>query len=357
MNLSDMGWSPSYAAAHAALNLEHTAPARVIVETRRQYGLKAESGDYQAEVTGRFAHEVSARADFPVVGDWVAAELLDDGRARIHAVLPRHSRFSRKAAGPVTEEQVLAANVDTVFLVTGLDHDFSLRRIERYLVTAWDSGARPVILLNKADTRDEPERYIDDVGTIAHGVPVHALSALTGDGMEALRVYCTPGATLAVLGSSGVGKSTIINALFGEARQATQAVREDDSRGRHTTTHRELFFLESGAMVIDTPGMREFAPWTDEAGVAEGFADIEALAEACRYRDCTHENEPGCAVRAALASGELDHGRIRGYRNLQREARWLDRKQDEQARRAESRKWKNIAKMGRQRRRFEERNP
>jgi ribosome biogenesis GTPase len=268
--------------------------------------------------------------------------------ATIQQVLPRQSQFVRQAAGTVTAAQVVAANVDTVFLMSGLDGDFNLRRIERYLVTAWDSGAHPVVVLNKTDACADLAGAIAAVSAVAPKVPSHAISAMTGTGLEQLTPYLAPGQTVALIGSSGVGKSTLTNALLGTAQQATQAVRADDSRGRHTTTRRQLIPLPSGALLIDTPGLRELQLWSSGSGLADTFGDITALAAACKFRDCQHQDEPGCAVQAAIATGDLRLQRLLSYHKLQREQAWSDQRQNTQARLNSKRRWKHITKAIRQ---------
>ncbi|NLV39691.1 MAG: ribosome small subunit-dependent GTPase A [Candidatus Hydrogenedentes bacterium] len=320
-------------------------PARVVCEHREAYVAAGASGDLWAELSGRFRHEHPARAEWPAVGDWVAVSPREEeDAATVHAVLPRRSRFSRTAAGDRTEEQVVAANVDVVFLVTSLDGDFNLRRLERYLTVAWDSGARPVVVLNKADLCGEVDARVAEAEAAAPGAPVAVLSAATGRGVDALRALLPPGATGALLGSSGVGKSSLVNALLGRERQAVRAVRADDSRGRHTTTQRELIPLPGGGLIMDTPGMRELQIWSDDDGLETAFADVEALAAQCRFADCTHENEPGCAVRAALEGGTLDGGRFRSYEKLRREIRYQELRQEQSARQIEKTRWRGIAK-------------
>jgi ribosome biogenesis GTPase len=261
----------------------------------------------------------------------VIVRVSDDGtRAVIEAVLERRSKFSRKAAtGPsnVMEEQVVAANVDTVFLVAGLGFDFNVRRLERYLTTAWESGAQPAIVLTKADLYPEDvDLAVAETEAVAFGVPVHAVSGITGEGVATLEPHLRPGTTVALLGSSGVGKSTLVNHLAGRVVLETQDVRSD-GRGRHTTSHRELVLLPGGALLLDTPGMRELQLWTTES-LDTSFADIVELAGQCRFSDCSHNSEPGCAIKAALAGGTLDQERWRSYQKLQRELRALEIRQD-----------------------------
>lgn len=339
MLLEELGWNPYFAAMWNAQEKEETwAPARVVSQQRSLWRIAGEfSGGHLAEVwagaSGKLREAAEADGDWPAVGDWVAAELcVGEQRCRVHAVLPRRSQFVRKVPGKRLEQQVLAANVDTVFLVAALDGDFNLRRLERYLAQCWESGANPLIVLNKQDQCVDVAACAAEVGSIARGVPVLPMSAQTGSGVDALRAFLALGQTVVLLGSSGVGKSTLVNHLLGRQAQATQAVRESDSRGRHTTTSRELLRLPGGALVIDTPGLRELQLWEANEGVTEAFADIEELAAECRFRDCRHETEPGCAVQAALAVGTIEASRLENRRKLQREQEFLRRKVDPQAR-------------------------
>ena len=271
--------------------------------------------------------------ELPAAGDWVAvAARHDEGAGTIHAVLPRRSAIVRKAAGNPTEAQVVGANVDTVFLVTSLNDDLNLRRLERYLATAWESGAQPAILLTKADLCDDPAAAVLDVQAIAYGVPVHAVSTVTGEGIDELGAYLGEGKTIALIGSSGVGKSTLVNRLAGREVLATQEIRESDGRGRHTTSHRELVPLPGGGLVLDTPGMRELQLWESSDGMQEAFDDVEELVDACRFADCGHGVEPDCAVQAALADGSLAPERYESWVKLQRELEHLERKQGGRAR-------------------------
>jgi ribosome biogenesis GTPase len=333
MTLEDLGWTPRFADAFAPHQAAGLEPARVSLEHTHIYRVIAPSGERLARVSGKLRHEASRRADFPAVGDWVAIEPAAAGaEARIRAVLPRATHFSRRAAGNPTEEQVLAANVDVVFLVSGLDHDFNPRRIERYLVTAWESGATPVIVLNKADLVADPQAYAAQVHAIAPGVAVMIVSAKVLDSLDALRGELTLGRTAALLGSSGVGKSSIANALIGDEILRTHEVRDWDSRGRHTTTGRQLIPLPGGGILIDTPGMRELQLWDATDPPVEAFSDIAALADSCRFRDCRHATEPGCAVIAAAANGTLDPARLGSFRKLQQEQSYVAAQQDERAR-------------------------
>lgn len=345
IDLTRLGWNARFAEAFAPYAERGLLPARVSLEHTHIYRVFAADGEMLARVAGRLRHHASARSDYPAVGDWVAIEPdAHGGDARIHAVLPRTTRFSRRAAGDVTEEQIVAANIDTVFLVGGLDGDFNPRRIERYLVVAWESGASPVIVLNKSDLADDLHARIDEVAALTPGVPLHAVSCRAPATLDVLRPYLGEGQTVALLGSSGVGKSTIVNRLIGRDVLRTRDVRESDSRGRHTSTSRELVLLDDGGILIDTPGLRELQLWETGGGLAGAFDDIDTLAQECRFRDCQHRAEPGCAVLAALAEGRLTAERLGSFHKLLGEQAYQARQQDERALIDEKRKGKIGAK-------------
>jgi ribosome biogenesis GTPase len=292
--------------------------------------------------------------DLPAVGDWVVIRSRPEGgRAMIHAVLPRRTSFARKIAGSRTEQQIIGANIDTVFLVTSLNQDFSLRRIERYLAVALESGANPIIILSKADLCDRVTDSLAEVQSVARGVPIRIISVITGDGLQEITQYFECGQTVALLGSSGVGKSTLINHLTGVEDLKVQTVRASDDRGRHTTTHRELILLPSGGLVLDTPGMRELQLW--DGNVPLVFDDIESVARRCFFSDCSHQGEPRCAVHQALAEGTIDTGRYENYEKLQKELQYLDRRRDKLSEILEKKKWKKLSRLATERARLKRR--
>ena len=347
-NLENLGWDPFFQKSFQALNIPGCVPARVISQSKDVFLVCSQDDELTAIVSGKMRYLAGADKQYPAVGDWVAVTQLNhEQKAVIHAILPRKSKFSRKAAGERTDEQIVSANVDTVFIVSGMDggRNFNLRRIERYLTLAWSSGATPVIVLNKVDLCADIETCVHQVETIAPGIAIHPVSARMHTGIQALKPYLTRGKTTAFLGPSGVGKSALINALLGFEKQKTGDVREDDKMGRHTTTRRELIIIPGGGMVIDTPGMREIQLWAGEEDVQATFHDIEILAKQCRFSDCSHDTESGCAVMAAIDAGELDPSRLENFRKLQREINYLACREDNSTRLYEKLRWKKVAKQ------------
>jgi ribosome biogenesis GTPase len=336
-HLASLGWDATWAAAFDAATEAlgnrsgDILPGRVVAEHRERYSVSVRDGDVSAVLAGRARHGASTREALPAVGDWVGVSRgSGDGTAVVRFVVPRRSAFLRKTAGSVTEAQVVAANVDVALITTALPGDLSARRLERYLTLAWESGATPVIVLTKSDLSDDVHGALARAALSAPGVEAIAVSAVTGDGMDSLARWLQPGRTAALLGSSGVGKSTLVNGLLGTTQQRTASV-ASTGKGRHTTTHRELVRLANGALLVDTPGMRELQLWTADDGLGSTFADLETFAARCRFRDCVHDGEPGCAVREAVASGQLAGERLEHWHRLRRELAYLARKQDELA--------------------------
>jgi ribosome biogenesis GTPase len=361
--LHDLGWSGFFSSQVAELEGDsEIAAARVAEENREMFRLLSVDGEFMAEVSGKFRHEVTGRADLPAVGDWVLASTRkEESRATIHRVLNRKSKFSRKIAGKKTEEQIVAANVDVVFIVSSLNSEFNIRRLERYVALAWESGAQPVIVLNKSDLSENPEELRSQAEAAAIGVRVILASALRGDGIAEIRAImhsapenssCAQVAfekvriakTAALLGSSGVGKSSLINAILGTELLDTGTVRESDDRGRHTTTSRHLIVAPGGGVWIDTPGMRELQLWDASEGIDQAFGEIADLATNCKFRDCKHVNEPGCAVRAAVESGALNAERLESFHKLGREEKFVAAKQDAAVRAEQTKALKQIMK-------------
>jgi ribosome biogenesis GTPase len=334
MDVADIGWNDDVDDAFRPYAEAGLLPGRIARQSRDLSLVLTADGERDARVSGRFRRSALAGSAFPAVGDWAALRGAPDGQMVIDALLPRRTAFSRKSAGEAVEAQVVAANVDVVLLVSGLDGDFALRRIERYVTTAWSSGAQPVIVLNKADLATDLASATAATAAVAPGVPIVTTTAVDPCRLDSLMCYLLPGRTIALLGSSGVGKSTLINALLGEDRFDTSAVRSAHTgRGRHTTTARELVRLPGGALLIDTPGMRELGLWADREALDRTFDEIDHLAEGCRFPDCAHRGEPGCAVRAAVDTGELDAERLGSFLTLARELDSIEIRQDEKARR------------------------
>lgn len=341
MSLESLGWGPDLAHAFSLLLSQSSlplVPGRVVRQERGLLTIQTSERTLLARPAGRLLHHAQNNEALPTIGDWVALLLPSgEGEALLHAVLPRRSVLARREAGSEHHGQLIAANLDVVFLVTGLDGNFNPRRIERALTMAWNSGAAPVVVLSKADLLEDAPARVLEVEALAPGVPVLAISAQQGTGLEALHEQLPTGKTGALLGSSGVGKSTLVNRLLEEARLATQPVRPDDDRGRHTTTHRELFVLPHGGMLIDGPGMRELGLWGEEEGLEQAFSDVIELAAGCRFSDCSHQHEPGCAVRAALDSGALSEERLESFKKLQREQAYHARQASSAAQREHKR--------------------
>lgn len=339
--LEELGWR-----THLDAELEDhpgTIPGRIAVEHRSAYVVLSDHGEVWAQTSGRLRHH-SARAALPAVGDWVACRVNPgESKATITAVLPRWSKFSRQEAGMDTDEQVLAANIDLVWITQALDRDLNPRRLERYLAMTWAGGADPVIVLTKADTCDDPEAARASLGAAGAGAAVYITSSVTGEGIDELAALLRPGRTIALLGSSGVGKSTLVNSLAGTGIMKTAALRPD-GRGRHTTTHRELLLIPGRGLIVDTPGMRELQLWDDAGSIDTTFDDIATLAEDCRFRDCVHATEPGCAVTAAVDNGRLGRDRLQSYHKLQRELRHLALKRDQRAAAEERRKMRAFSR-------------
>jgi len=349
VTITSWGWNSYFAAFWQGGDWKNAAPARVIAQQRKFWRVAGDFGECWAGASGKLRLAADEGADWPAVGDWVVVELHGpDSAAVIQEVLPRRTKFVRKTPGKKMHEQVIAANVDTALLVSALGGDFNPRRVERYLVQCWESGARPVIVLNKADACASPREKAAEMERVALGASVCVVSAKTGEGFGELEEFLRPEQTLVLLGSSGVGKSTIANRLMGQAVQEVQPVRESDGKGRHTTTARELFVVPGGALLMDTPGLREMQLWDAEDGVAQTFGDIDALAAQCRFGDCCHEREPGCAVQAALDAGTLDAARLENRRKLLREQEFLRRKVNPQAQSEYQEQWKLLHRAHRQ---------
>lgn len=347
--LDTLGWSAWFDVRFREHGASGLVAGRVVADHGHAYTVALDGRDLTASVTGRLAHALGTTASRPAIGDWVAVRVTSDhGAGSIATVLERRSTLSRKRAAAVTEEQVIAANVDLVFIVAALSEAPNLRRLERYLTIAWDSGAAPVIVLTKADLTDDPDAARDDVDAIAPDIPVAVVSNLTGSGLAAVGEHLAPGVTGVLVGPSGVGKSSLINRLLGREQLPAQAVRRD-GRGRHTTTNRQLLLLPSGGMIIDTPGLRELQLWADDEALERTFEDIGRLAAGCRYRDCRHDREPGCAVKAAILEGTLPGERLSSYRKLERELRALAMRTDVRLAQEERRKWRAIRKEVRHR--------
>jgi len=330
--LDKLGWNGYFAAAWNSVNEPESRPCRVISQSHEIWRVAGEFGEGIAHMSGVVRQDAEQGGLWPAVGDWLAVSGAPGDTMRINGIVPRRTQIARKVAGRRIDTQVLAANVDVAFIVMGMDGDYSARRIERYLSLVWESGAKPVVVLNKADLRGDVVRRVEEMEQISHGSPVMAVSALTGEGLSQLEGFLSPGTTIVLLGSSGAGKSSLTNRLLGMDQQTVFEVRASDSRGRHTTTSRELILVPGGGVLIDTPGLRELQLWDSERAVKEVFADLEEFAESCRFRDCSHQGEPDCGVAEAIVQGWLDAGRLENYRKLNREREFLQRKIDPEAR-------------------------
>lgn len=348
MTLENYGWNSALQSEFDRISVEDLVPARVAIRHKNNYIIACADGEMPAEISGKMLYEIEdgiIPEGFPAVGDWVAVRSFpDEGKAIIQKLLPRKSKFSRKEAGVKTVEQIIAANIDTVFLMMSLNSDFNLRRLERYIVLASESNVNAVIILSKADLCEDTEKMLEEVKTVSKEIPVHIVSSLTGSGIDELKKYFDGNKTISIMGSSGVGKSTFINALLGSDKMKVNNITEYKDKGSHTTTHRELVLLPSGGLIIDTPGMREIQLWEGERGVEEAFDEIEAIMENCKFTDCTHTNEPGCAILEALDSGELTDERYKSYLKLKREAKYFERKNSKREMITEKKKWKAITK-------------
>lgn len=339
MNLKILGFNHHFEVEFDKLKKEKNWFAgRIAAEYKGLYKILAFSGEFTGEISGKMRYN----NEFPAVGDWVVCSEVDYERVIIYHLLKRENKFSRTAAGSTGAEQIAAANIDIIFIVSSFNDDLNLRRLERYLTLSWDSGAKPVIILNKSDLKENTELMVNEVENIAAGADIISVSALKGTNIDKIKKYLGEGKTAAFLGSSGVGKSTIINKLLGREVQKVKEIRKDDSRGRHTTTNREMFLLESGGILIDTPGMREIKLWDGNTGFNSTFSDIEEIAAACRFNDCQHKSEPGCAVKKAIKQGKLDQKRLESYWKLKRELKYNEIKEKKSAGAAEKYKMKKL---------------
>jgi ribosome biogenesis GTPase len=331
-NLHELGWNERLEKEFEAFKGTYSV-GRVVVEYKALYKIYSEAGELLGSVSGKMIHLATGREDYPAVGDWVIIEKISgqEDRTIIHGILQRSSKFSRKIAGNTMEEQIIATNIDTVFLCMSLNQNFNLRRLERYITMAWDSGANPVVLLTKADLCEDVEKRLEETREVALGIDIICSSCIDKMGINEVKKYIKKGKTIAFLGSSGVGKSTIINELTGEVHQITQEVSELGDRGKHTTTNRELMLIEGGGIVIDTPGMRELHILDVEESINQAFDDIESFAKDCKFSDCTHSVEPGCAVKIAIENGELSEKRYESYFKLKKEAEFMERKMNKKA--------------------------
>ena len=342
--LERYGWEDFFEKDFEQYSKKKYKAGRVAIENKSNFNLYTESGEITAELSGRFHYNARTTSDYPAVGDWVVIRTIPEERkAIIEHVLKRKNKFSRKAAGDTTDEQIIASNADLIFIVTSLNQDVNLRRIERYLTLATENNAEPVLILSKSDICDNEESKMSEVRSIAEGINIHIISAKENKGVDELREYFSGNRTVAVVGSSGVGKSTLINCLAGSDEMEVSEIGLYKDKGRHTTSHRELLVLKSGGLIIDTPGMREIQLWEGNEGMSETFTDVEELAAKCRFTDCKHDTEPGCAIKKAIEEGQLTEERFNNYVKLQKEVRHFENKQDKRAQIEEKKKWKKLS--------------
>ncbi len=349
MNLSNFGFNNFFQKHFSELSDNGFIPARVAVEHKSLYVVYSEHGELSAELSGKFYFNADNKADYPAVGDWVAVRpILDEQKALIEHVLPRQNVFARKSAGIKTDEQILASNIDVLFIMTSLNQDLNINRLERYLTLALDNKLQSVIVLSKSDLCENLEEKLEQIKRLSDEIPVHIICSIKGDGIDELKKYFTGNKTAAIVGSSGVGKSTFINTLLGENRLVVKDIGEYKDKGLHATTRRKLIMLPGGGMIIDTPGMRELQLWEGGDGLSDVFADIEALLGTCRFTDCKHESEPGCAIRKAIENGDIDENKYQNYLKMKREIKYFEFRKDHKANIEEKKKWKKIYKEGKE---------